>query len=66
MNISDIRTRIEFGEKGSLVTKAAEQDEKSSLLTKHAEPDEPPVLTLADTAEESMFSKCLIHSFRHS
>jgi hypothetical protein len=40
MNISDIRTRIESGEKSSLVTRIAELDET-------------PVLTLVDTAERS-------------
>src|SRR5690242_9202748 len=40
MNISDIRTRIESSEKGSLVTRIAELEET-------------PVLTLVDTAERS-------------
>ena len=39
-NISDIRTRIESGEKSSLVTRIAELEET-------------PVLTLVDTAERS-------------
>jgi hypothetical protein len=40
MNISDVRTRIEGSEKGSLVTRIAELDEA-------------PVLTLVDTAERN-------------
>jgi hypothetical protein len=40
MNISDIRTRIESSEKGSLVTRIAELEET-------------PVLTLVDTPEQS-------------
>jgi hypothetical protein len=40
MNVSDIRTRIEGGEKSSLVTRIAELEET-------------PVLTLVDTAERS-------------
>ncbi len=40
MNISDIRTRIESSEKGSLVTRIAELEET-------------PVLTLVDTPERS-------------
>lgn len=40
MNISDIHTRIEYGE-------------KSSLVTKNAGPDENPALTLVDTGGRS-------------